>query len=467
MAYLTEPERRLPVAFDVDVCVVGGSCTGVFAAVRAARLGRTVALIEKRSMLGGMATAAQVTHWHSTYDIAGKHRIIGGLLDEVVARLRDKNAIVEMPPGGRLQYRFNAAVLASELDTLVTENRIKLFLESVCSQPIMAGGRIEGVAIEDCSGRRAIRASVFVDASGDGVLLRRAGFDAVKGSVLQPVSYQVLVAGIDQVRQQNPKVDIWQEVRKLADKHTFPNSNPWIDPVPGIPGVCNIFGARLNAVDASNPDQLTRAYVEGRRCANAYLQMICERFPNAADAIALVSLAQAMGVRETWHASCLHQLTRDEILGGTQFEDTIANGTYPIDIHGPEGTVLKYLDGRESFKPNGGDLVWRRWRDKRAPSPMSYHIPLRCLIPKSAENLLVAGRLVDADRDAFGAIRVMVNCNQTGEAAGAAAALCVEEDCDVASVDARRVREALVKGGSLLENSSSNKPDAGDAWQRA
>jgi heterodisulfide reductase subunit A-like polyferredoxin len=58
--YVTEPQRKIPVIADVDICVLGGSCTGVFAAVRAARLGASVALVEKMNCFGGVATSAMV-----------------------------------------------------------------------------------------------------------------------------------------------------------------------------------------------------------------------------------------------------------------------------------------------------------------------------------------------------------------------------------------------------------------------
>ena len=66
----------------------------------------------------------------------------------------------------------------------------------------------------------------------------------------------------------------------------------------------------------------------------------------------------------------------------------------------------------------------RAWRAagarNSATDPTFYQIPYRCLVPQGARNVLAAGRLVDADRGAYGAVRVMVNCNQTGEAAGVA-----------------------------------------------
>lgn len=54
------PAEKLPVIEEVDICVIGGSCTGVFAAIRAARLGAKVVLIEKQNRFGGVATTGLV-----------------------------------------------------------------------------------------------------------------------------------------------------------------------------------------------------------------------------------------------------------------------------------------------------------------------------------------------------------------------------------------------------------------------
>ena len=62
---ITTPASAIPVVHDTDICVVGGSCTGVFAAVRAARLGAKVAIVEKQNAFGGMATAANVKRMES------------------------------------------------------------------------------------------------------------------------------------------------------------------------------------------------------------------------------------------------------------------------------------------------------------------------------------------------------------------------------------------------------------------
>jgi glycine/D-amino acid oxidase-like deaminating enzyme len=90
MSTVHQPARDIPVIRTCDICVVGGSCTGVFAAVRAARLGATVALVENNGFFGGVATAGLVNIWHSTLDTAEARPIIGGLTTEILERLQHR-----------------------------------------------------------------------------------------------------------------------------------------------------------------------------------------------------------------------------------------------------------------------------------------------------------------------------------------------------------------------------------------
>jgi 2-polyprenyl-6-methoxyphenol hydroxylase-like FAD-dependent oxidoreductase len=439
-----EPARETPIVHECDLCIVGGSCTGVFAAVRAARLGLSVALIEQNILLGGMATAAQVNEWHSLFDVLQKEQIIGGLTVEVLDRLKVRNAVHEKAHATGPRHRFNSAELALELDALVREHSIRVFLKASCVDAVRTGRRLEAAILEDKSGRRAISARFFIDASGDGDLLRRAGFTAWKNDTLQPAAYQILAAGLREISR-----EVWSRVRHRAEEFSYPleNATPWFFEYPAPADVINVFGARLNGVDASDADQATVAILEGRRRQRALLDMI--RAETGTEPAA-VALAHALGVRETWHAACHHRLTCADLLGGFPFPDAVARGTYPVDIHSPEGTLLRHLDGTEHFVQRDGSVLVRRWREETTPGPGYYEIPLGSLVPKEAENLLVAGRLLDADREAFGGVRVMVNMNQTGEAAGTAAYLALKQGRPAANLPSGSLRRLLNDGGSLL-----------------
>ncbi len=446
MKTIHEPVRATPLCHEADLCVVGGSCTGVFAAVRAARLGLSVALIEQNTVLGGMAVAAQVNDWHSISDTSGQRQIIGGLTLEVIDRLRRRGVVEEISPVHRSQFRFNSAELAVELDDLVRTHRIRVFLAARCVAATRENNRVTTAIIEDRSGRRAIGARYFIDASGDGNLLRHAGFAAWKPDALQPVNLQAIVAGNSTADGPVP----WNDFQDQLAAHDYPaaNGRPWHFPVPGSTGLTNLFGARLNGVDASDADDHTAALLEARRLHRAYLDMV--RAHPAGLKPVVVAWAQALGVRQTWHARCHHRLTGDEILRGQTFDDAIAQGTYPVDIHSSDGTILRYLDGREEVVPKNAPTFWRRWQPEGAPVPACYHVPYRSLLPLEAENLIVAGRLLDADREAFGGVRVMVNMNQTGEAAGVAAALAHRAGHPFSAVPAAALRATLNAGGSLL-----------------
>jgi hypothetical protein len=212
-----------------------------------------------------------------------------------------------------------------------------------------------------------------------------------------------------------------------------------------------IAGTRVHNADCSDADQLTAAEMEGRRQARAIRDIVHDHF-DGGEAVSLVALSSYIGIRETRHAVCLHRLTEREVLEGVRFPDAIANGSYRVDIHHSEkaGLTFRYLDGTERYVVPGQPPLAGRWREERAQNPTFYQVPYHSLVPRGARNVLVAGRLVDADRGAYGAIRVMVNCNQTGEAAGVASALALQDGLNVADVDPRALRRELARGGSVV-----------------
>lgn len=131
------PAEKLPVIEEADICVIGGSCTGVFAAIRAARLGAKVVLIEKQNRFGGVATTGLVCMWHSLFDITGDKQIIGGLTFETMERLEKRKAISPFRDGhGYRHISFNSEELTLELDAMVSEEK-KPLLHFVKNRPQM------------------------------------------------------------------------------------------------------------------------------------------------------------------------------------------------------------------------------------------------------------------------------------------------------------------------------------------
>jgi len=442
---IIEPSRRVPVIAEADICVLGGSCTGVFAAVRAARLGAKVVLVEQQNCFGGTATISMVNVWHSLMDTEFKRPIIAGLTREVTERLKRRKAVTVVENSPSYGFIFNSEELKIELDELVTEHKIRPYLHSFFVAPHVKEGKLEGVVVENKSGRGAILAKMFIDATGDGELCHRLGLPTYTDKLLQPPTTCA-------------RFSRWKEkanaqVQKLLLEHgrefDIPEGFVWGDLVPES-DVYMLAGTRVFGVDCSDADDFTRAEMEGRRQVRAIMDMIHKYVPDSG--ISLQALPSRIGVRETRHVKCQYQLKDKDVLYGTRFDDAIANGSYRVDVHHQEkpGITLKYLDGKQSYDVPGHPTAWSRWREETETNPTFYQVPLRSIIPGGQPNLIVAGRMLDAQREAFGGVRPMVNMNQLGEAAGTAAHVAMTSNVPIPKVDARRVRGLLKKGGSVI-----------------
>ena len=453
MRTVREQARDTPVVGEYDVCIIGGSCTGVFAAIRAARLGAKVAIIESNGFFGGTATASLVCIWHSIYDTTHERQIIAGLTTEVLDRLTRRRAVHLLQ---RNEWRYailNTEELKIELDEMVVEAGVRPFLHTVTvfASPVLQDGRLAAVAVEDKTGRRAIAASYVVDATGDGDVAARMGLPCYKRPAMQPPTTCLTICGIKEIEDRYPGFSL----ERAAFDARYPQAlkRGWLRTadVPGATDDAVVNGTRIFGVDCSDADDLTQAEIEGRRQARAMCDILRENFP-LPESVPLVALPAKIGIRETRHVRCQHTLTEQGVLSGTRFPDAIANGSYRVDIHnahGP-GIVLRYLDGREERHSPAEPVVMGRWRPDSHDSPTLYQIPYRSLVPRGATNLLVAGRMIDADEGAFGAARVMVNCNQMGEAAGAASYLALNGHSTVADVPIGKLRETLTAEGAII-----------------
>ncbi len=432
------PARSVPVCHTADVCVIGGSCTGVFAAIRAAEAGLSVALVENHGFLGGTATAGLVPVWHTLFTTDGARQIIGGLTADVLDRLVARGEARLCERENPAHYAFlNVAALELELDALVAEHpSIRVFLHArLVDAVVPEPGRATHAVIEDKSGRRAIAARFFIDASGDADFLVRAGFptSTLPRADIQSHTTCALLEGVDRLCAAYPDfsfTELLHPRHRTGMRHVF----QWSAPVIGCPSLTFLAATRVNNCDPSDADDLTAAEIEARSQLRRLVDAANRDYPLPdGHRLAIAAIAPDMGLRESRHARCLYRVTGDDILRGRRFPDAIARGTYRVDIHEREGIVFRYLDGTESrmaADPATGDVRWEkgRWRPDTGTSPTYYEIPYRCLVPQGSANVLCAGRMLDCERDAYGALRVMVNCNQMGEAAGRAAARALREN---------------------------------------
>ncbi|MBR4369637.1 MAG: FAD-dependent oxidoreductase, partial [Victivallales bacterium] len=132
-------------------------------------------------------------------------------------------------------------------------------------------------------------------------------------------------------------------------------------------------------------------------------------------------------------------LCREDYLARRSFPDEIGRYNFPADIH-PAHPTREMLEEHK-----------RCFRDEGYKTGESYGIPYRSLIPRHTGNLLVCGRCISCDRYVFASIRVIPGCFITGQAAGFAAALCMEHKCSPKSLDPNKLRATMAEHQALLQ----------------
>jgi FAD dependent oxidoreductase len=439
------------VADAYDVVVVGSGSAGSTAAIAAARMGARTLLVERMGFLGGISTAVLDTFYAFYTPGEAPRRVVGGIAWEVATALAAEGAAFERPNtyGAGTGITYDPEVLKRAWEALALRADVEVLLHTwVTGVDLDADRRVRALTLFNKGGAARVEATVVVDASGDADVAAWSGvpFDdpAANGQV-QSLSTVFRMANVDVERAEAfGKAALWERMREasVSGAYRLPRIEGSWHRTPQ-PGVVMALMTRVPRVDATNPVQLTRAEIEGRRQAWEYARFLRERVPGFERA-AMVSTSPAIGVRESRRVHGRHRLTADDVLAGRRFDDEIALCGAPIEDH-HAGT-----DTRWRYVPDGG----------------VYGIPYRCLLPQGVEGLLVAGRCFSATHDAHASARSMGTCMTMGQAAGAAAALATAGGKVPGDLPAERLRARLADQGVLLEPVAPSEPVGRDPRPR-
>lgn len=327
---------------------------------------------------------------------------------------------------------------------MIIENGIHPFLHTLFSEPYLDDdGKLAGIIVDNKSGRGIIKAKYFIDATGDADLCYRLNLDTYIPESLQPPTMCALFEGWDGGEFNRLKKEYGEEFK-------LPEGFVWGSRVPNT-DIFMLAGTRILEVDCSQSADLIKAEMDGRRQIRAILDMF-RKYSSKEKLPRLISLPSYIGIRETRHVKCLYQVSNKDTMYGIHFDDAIANGSYRMDLHlqTKPGIIFRYLNGTEVYSRPGYPDEKSRWREETAENPTYYQVPLRSLIPPKYDNLIVAGRMLDSDIIAYSAIRVMVNMNQLGEAAGVTSYIALHQNKKIKDISPIDVREELKKGGSII-----------------
>ena len=446
--HITEPAREIPVLMETDIVVVGGGTTGPLAAISAARRGKKVVMIERFGSLGGVLTLGLNTKPSGALvgglplEIWNLARSAGGAGSDYMAMTKTGNVKIASPT--------DPEIMKMLLTRLCVEAGVQILFETFVSAPLVEGGAVTGVVIESKAGRQFIAAKVVIDCSADADMAAKANAPFVMGSgtkdtKMQPVSMYFTMSNVD-IR----KLAKWARTsddipaRAIPDTEEALDYNLWLTgfnktlqkwqkdtgvklqrdniTLKTAGGIMYVNGTRVLGVDVFSPKEFTEAIVECYRQIEGVARCLRETIPGFEHS-RIGQVSPILGVRETRHIKGEYTLTGADTVEGHHFDDSIAADASALDIHDPKGGDVDF----QSLPP--------------------YEIPYRCLLPMGIEGLLVAGRCISADHDAHARSRNMPACMATGQAAGIAAAVAIDEGVAVRKVNVGRVQAILREMG--------------------
>ena len=412
-----------------ELIVVGGGFAGVAAAMEAARHGKKVLLVDQYNCLGGTACGGLVLPFmpYSTREEGNDRPLTGDLFLEIVDGLDQLGGL------GENRKCFDEEILKLVLQRMCLKYGVELLLDATVTDVQTENGKILSLSAWGKSRRLTLTADNYIDATGDAELSVLAGASYQVGreqdGLCQPMTLSFRVGGVDRetARAHRQLLDEKYLERQAKGIITNPRENVLLFST-CHDTVYHFNTTRVVKKNPTCPEDVTEAEVLARQQVQEVYELLKEHADGLENSYLMMTAAE-IGVRESRMIVGDYVLTETDCKDCTRFGDAIAASNYEIDIHNPEGTGTSHY----FFKP--GEY---------------YTIPYRCLIPKEATNLLVAGRCISSDHGAQASYRIMPNVCTLGEAAGSAMGLAVKEGKQVRDIDVGALQAELKKNGAFI-----------------
>jgi hypothetical protein len=416
-----------------DVIVVGGGPAGIGAALGAAEMGVQTLILEGRSFFGGVAAVAM---WMPINRLMLKGGSRGGIHDLVVRKIKSFGESASIP--GRSDsingdgLNIHPEYLRLACFELLEETGCHYRLYSPVTGAMLNGNLVIGVETTSKDGVQSFFADVVVDASGDGDVAHYAGAEMVMGREedgrSMPVSLVFALANIETERfftYLEQETEHYRQVLEDAKREGYAVAAWYSFDRTTIPGVVNVNNGALHDIgniDGTKASDLSIAERCGIQVAHDFVRMAREKKLPGLENCHLMRVGAQVGVRDTRRLVGEYVLTKEDALNAPDFPDTIAR---------------KYgaIDANQLFI---------------GPMKSGFGYPYRSLLPKSIDNLLVAGRCGSATFLGHAAGKSMGNMMEVGQAAGVAAALCSTQKITPRALDVEELRQTLIQKGVHL-----------------
>ncbi len=441
--FINVPSREVAVFAEADIVVVGGGPAGIAAAVGAARHGAEVILLERWPSVGGQATNALVNIWHTS---DRTKQVIHGLVQEVIERAGMAMQRLANYPNRPETHEFEPGAMRIVFHRLLKDAGVRTICNIAAIESIIEDDRIRGVLVDTKIGRKAVLGKIFIDATGDGDIAANAGVPFAYGrdidGKVQGMTMMFRLCGLNpQKICANPKeadrvLALMKDLRKDGQFPPFMDfaANSYLHgPRPHIVSynMCPVAGNPLDEED------LTRVSVQAREQVQQYVELWRREMPGFEHS-EIEQTGFSLGIRESRRIIGFKTLDRQMVVNAAKQPDAIGHGFWMVDIHDPDGSgYTTWCDRGEDSMPPVGD---------------SYHIPLGMCLNKQIANLAVVGRCASSTHEGLASVRVQTHCMVMGQGAGTAAALALESDVNMTSVDISCLQSRLIADNVYLHD---------------
>jgi hypothetical protein len=407
------PFRKLKA----DICVVGAGIAGISAALEAARLGRSVVIVDGQAALGGQAVNSIIATFCGLFS-NGTHgyQFTYGVADELLAYLetQDKAVHYRHGPNTTVVY-YDEVALGRWMENALLEAGIQVVLGAIILDVHVEGRRIVQTDFMTRYGGVSVEATGWVEASGDAALVWQAGFacrEPERGGVFG--TQMVVLENIDEAKQPT-RYEIADRMKDKGAGYGLLRREGLGFTIPGR----GIAAMNMTHVETPlDPVEASRKALEGKDQAARAVEFLKTEFPECFGNARIRSFGLP-GIRQTRWIAGRHHLTVEEIKAGTRFDDAVARTAWPIELH-----------------DHGDGHHWITFDEDHA-----HYIPLGSLTPEECDNVAAAGRCIDADSAALSSVRVMGPCIGMGMAA--ANALDLAGTGSVHQIDLAALRERV------------------------
>ena len=483
--------KQIVVDKNYDVIVCGGGTSGIAAAIAAARGGASTLLIERVGSLGGQLcfSGPPGFAFAHLFNPLGEQDA-AGIIEEIHSRmLKEGHALPHQKPEHRLKGGYTFSYIdpdwfSIEIFQMMEEEKVELLLHSLVVDVVQEGDKVTGVVVENTNGTMIIPGKVIIDCTGEGDIAVRAGapYEYVDKETVQPHTISFTMDGVDWEKfldymNNNPEQFVWfehtlphwsdeqkEEARRevmefyrtcrdpaligeimgffdfhnkaleTGEWHQFSGVGFFFTPREGGHVQAHMqHSSQVPQLLTDNAWDISRGEIECRRQNAMAIRFFRKYIPGFEDAY-LTRMCPELRLREGRRIMGDYKLTRDDVGEGKKFNDVIGMSHFKAGGHHTADKNTIALTDKVCPR-NGG----------------SYDIPYRCLVPLKTENMLAAGKHVSTDRDAY--LRYVHQTMVTGQAAGAAAALCVKWNISPRELekDVGELQKILKQQGAILD----------------